>query len=154
MMYLVEPILTAMKKEMKIYILDDNEYFGTMLKESLSNKNRIVKCFQSEIEFIRRLKDMPDIIILDHTLEHCTGLEVLEVIKRKCGPVPNVIYLSAQEHLTVTLKALRNGAVEYIEKGLTPLEYVENIISKISKHTSHFETPLNLTNYRSDSTVY
>ena len=142
-----------MKKEIKIYILDDNEYFGAMLQENLSGENRIVKSFQSEIEFIRRLKDMPDIIILDHKLEHCTGLEVLEVIKRKCGPAANVIYLSAQEYLTVTLKALRNGAVEYVEKGLTPLEYIENIISKISKHTSHFETPLDLTNYRSDSTI-
>ncbi len=143
-----------MKNEIKIYILDDNEYFGTMLEGKLSGKNRIVKSFQSEIEFIRRLKDAPDIIILDHKLEHCTGLQVLQVIKRKFDTVPNVIYLSAQEHLNITLKALKNGAVEYIEKGLAPVEYIETVIAKITKHTSDFKTPLDITSYRSDSSIY
>ena len=88
-----------MKDHIKVFIMDDNRYFGNMLKASLSKKNRTVKYFQSEIELIRHLNEKPEILILDHKLEHCTGLEVLEVIKRKCGDSTNVIYLSAQEYL-------------------------------------------------------
>ncbi|MFT6245657.1 MAG: two-component SAPR family response regulator, partial [Salibacteraceae bacterium] len=54
-----------MKKEITIYILDDNRYFGTMLKDKLSKSGRLVKYFQSEIEFISRLEEKPDIIILE-----------------------------------------------------------------------------------------
>jgi DNA-binding response OmpR family regulator len=143
-----------MEKAIKIYILDDNRHFGSMIKDALSNESRVVMHFDSEIEFIRRLSDQPDIIILDHKLEYCTGLDVLEVIKRKCGPSANVIYLSAQGQLSVTLKSLRNGAIEYIEKGITPLKYIENVIAKIAKHTNQFKNPINVELYRADSTIY
>ena len=143
-----------MSASIKIFILDDNRYFGTMVKEVLKNQNREITYFQSEMEFIRKLSDNPDVIILDHKLEHCTGLEILDVIQRKCGNKTNVIYLSAQEYLNVTLKSLRNGAVEYIEKGLTPLEYLDNVIKKISVHTNNFLDPINLEAYRLDSKEY
>ncbi|MFT5779175.1 MAG: DNA-binding response OmpR family regulator [Crocinitomicaceae bacterium] len=143
-----------MEKLIKIYILDDNRHFGSMIKDALSNQSRVVMHFDSEIEFIRRLSDQPDVIILDHKLEHCTGLEVLEVIKRKCGSSANVIYLSAQGQLSITLKSLRNGAIEYVEKGITPLKYIENVIAKIAKHTNQFKNPINVELYRSDSTIY
>ena len=153
-MHSIEQILRIMKKAIKIYILDDNEYFGTMLKDKISNKNRVVEHFRLEMDFIRRLKDKPDVIILDHKLENCTGLEILEIIKRKCGTTTHVIYLSGQEYLNVMLKALRNGALEYVEKGITPLSYIDNIIDKISKHSSHFTESINVNRYRSDSRVY
>lgn len=144
----------AMSASIKIFILDDNRYFGTMVKEVLKNQNREITYFQSEMEFIRNLSDNPEVIILDHKLEHCTGLEILEVVKRRCGNKTNVIYLSAQEYLNVTLKSLRNGAVEYVEKGLTPLPYLDKVIKKISVHTNNFLEPINLVAYRSDSKVY
>ena len=144
----------AMNTSIKIFILDDNRYFGTMVKHVLTKQNREITYFQTEMEFIRKLSDNPDVIILDHKLEHCTGLEILEVIKRKCGNKTNVIYFSAQEYLNVTLKSLRNGAIEYVEKGLTPLAYLDNVIEKISIHTNNFLEPINLEAYRSDSKVY
>jgi len=143
-----------MKKKIKIFILDDNRYFGKLVEDKLTDDNREVRYFQTEMELIRRLNEKPEILILDHRLEHCTGIEILEVVRRKCGNETNVIYLSAQEYLNVTLKALRNGAVEYIEKGVTPLKYLNSVISKIEKHTKKFSIPLNIEEYRSDSRNY
>ena len=143
-----------MKNQIRIFILDDNRYFGTMVKQLLSKGDREVTYFQEEMAFIRKLPLQPDVIILDHKLEHCTGLEILEVIKRKCGPKSHVIYLSSQEYLNITLKSLRTGAVEYVEKGITPLKYLENVITKISVHTNNFLDPINLEAYRSDSKNY
>jgi DNA-binding response OmpR family regulator len=57
-----------MKDHIKVFIMDDNRYFGNMLKASLSKKNRTVKYFQSEIELIRHLNEKPEILILDHKL--------------------------------------------------------------------------------------
>ena len=143
-----------MKTSIKIFILDDDRYFGTMVKQLLSTDDREVTHFQTEMEFIRKLSDPPDVIILDHKLEFCTGLEILNVINRKCGSKSHVIYLSAQGLLNITLKSLKNGAVEYLEKGITPLKYLENVITKISVHTNNFVDPMDIEAYRSDSKTY
>jgi DNA-binding response OmpR family regulator len=106
------------------------------------------------MDLIRRLDEKPEILILDHLLENCTGLEVLEIVKRKCGDSTYVIYLSAQDYLNVTLKALRSGAIEYVEKGKTPFNHLDSIISKISFHTDGFSKPMKLDQYRTDSKSY
>jgi DNA-binding NtrC family response regulator len=146
--------LSIMSNKIKIFILDGNRYFGKLIEDKLIAEHREVRYFQTEMELIRRIDEKPEILILDHRLEHCTGLEILEVVKRRCGSATNVIYLSAQEYLNITLKALRNGAVEYIEKGITPLKYLNSVILKIEMHTEKFTKPLNIDLYRSDSRNY
>jgi len=143
-----------MKKKIKIFILDDNRYFGNLVEDKLKDDNRDVRYFQNEIELIRQLNEKPEILILDHRLESCTGIEILEVVKRKCGESTNVIYLSAQEYVHITLKALRAGAVEYVEKGVTSLNYLNSVISKINNHTNNFTKPINIDLYRNDSRNY
>ena len=143
-----------MKKKIKVFILDDNRYFGKLVEDKVMAENRDVRYFNTEIDLIKSLNEKPEILILDHRLEYCTGLEILEVVKLKCGTSTNVIYLSAQEYLNITLKALRKGAVEYVEKGITPLKYLNSVISKIERHTKNFSVPINLEKYRSDSRNY
>lgn len=143
-----------MKNSIKIFILDDDNFFGNLVKNSLKSEHREIRYFQTEMELIRSLKEKPEIFILDHRLEHCTGLEILNIVQRKCGDSTNVIYLSAQNYLNITLKALRNGAIEYLEKGVTPLKHLNAVISKIEKHTNDFSEPLNINSYRNDSNSY
>ena len=143
-----------MKKTIKIFILEDNRHFGNVLKVHLSQEGREVSYFDSELTMIAQLDEKPDILILDHQLEYCTGLEVLEIVKRKCGTDSHVIYLSAQEYLDVTLKALKNGALEYIEKSSNPLRGLERVIAKLSSHTECFTIPFDLEVYRTDSDDY
>jgi hypothetical protein len=54
----------------------------------------------------------------------------------------------------VTLKALKNGALEYIEKSSNPLRGLERVIAKLSSHTECFTIPLDLEVYRTDSDDY
>jgi hypothetical protein len=70
-----------MKKEITIYIIDDNRYFGTMLKDKLSKRGRLVKYFQSEIEFISRLEEKPDIIILEKQFQKNKMLFINRIIE-------------------------------------------------------------------------
>ena len=140
--------ITVMRKDVKIFILDDDRYFGSFILHALKDDFNDVTYFQTEFECVNSLKQKPDILILDHKLEHCTGLEILSEVQRICGPRTHVIYLSAQEHVHVTLKALKSGALEYLEKDSFTIRAIGKSIKKIKLLTLDFKLPLNVKEYR------
>ena len=137
-----------MNNTVKIFILDDDRFFGKFVKYALNEKFSDVTYFQSEYECIRSLHEKPQILILDHQLENCTGLEVITEVQRICGNNTHILYISAQEHVHVTIKALRSGAVEYLEKGNSTIQAIANSIEKIERLTDSFTVPLNVKEYR------
>ena len=140
-----------MKNDVKIFILDDDRYFGNFILHALKDNFNDVTYFQTESECIRALNSKPHILILDHKLEHCTGLEILDEVQRMCGASTSVLYLSAQEHVHVILKALRLGALEYLEKGSSTVEAITNSINKIQRLTNYFNETLNINEYRANN---
>ena len=140
-----------MKSTTTIFILDDDRYFGNFILRSLKDDFADVTYFQTEQECIDALSQKPDILILDHDLNDCTGLDILSEVQRICGPSTNVIYLSAQEHVHVTVRALRSGALEYLEKGSSTVNAIAHSIRKIERLTHQFTRPLNIQAYRAES---
>jgi DNA-binding response OmpR family regulator len=140
-----------MMKDAKIFILDDDRYFGQFIKKALQDNFSDVSYFQFEKDCINALCQRPDILILDHRLELCSGLEIIDEVQRICGERTNILYLSAQEHVHVTLKALKKGAVDYIEKDSCTIVGLGLAIKKIQRLTRDFTTPLNIKLYRKAS---
>jgi DNA-binding NtrC family response regulator len=140
--------MQIMNNDVKIFILDDDRYFGNFILHALKDYYNDVTYFQTESECIRALHDKPNILILDHKLKHCTGLEMLGEVQRICGASTSVLYLSAQEHVHVTIKAMRLGALEYLEKGSNTIHAITNSINKIQQLTNHFSVVLNINEYR------
>lgn len=137
-----------MKTNARIFILDDDRYFGHFIQQALMEDFSDVTYFQSERECIKALIHKPDILILDHKLELCTGLEIIDEVQRLCGNKTYILYLSAQEHVHITLKALKNGAVDYLEKDSCTITGLSEAIQKIKKLTQNFTIPLNIQSYR------
>ncbi len=105
-----------MSNNFKIVILEDDTFFGNLLKNYLmSNDYENIELYHDEDVFLSSIKKEPTLLILDHHLIHSTGLDVLEKIKEKI-PSLQFIYLSGQEYSHIAIKALRLGALEYIEK--------------------------------------
>ena len=142
-----------MKKNIKIFILDDDHFYGTLLKNAIAKPNREVHYFDSEMEFIRRLSERPEIIILDHKLKQCTGLQILNLLSKKRNLVTNVIYVSAQGLTSSTSQSLEMGAVDYIDKGVVPIEDVEKSIQKILSYTNNFQNSPNIRPYNTASSI-
>ncbi len=138
-------------ENLNVYILEDDLFYAQMLSAQLRVQNirsLIFSKAQSCIDMIKR--NQPDILILDHNLDNITGLEVLNNTSNYLEG-SSVIYLSAQEQFNVTLKALRNGATDYIEKGKNDFKQLQKVLKKIEKHTTKFTAPLNLNEYRLDT---
>jgi DNA-binding NtrC family response regulator len=127
-------------KKINIFILDDDRYYSHFLKMALKNDKYDIKVFQKENKCIEEIKICPDILILDHKLEHTTGLEVLDLVNRMNHGKTKVIYLSAQEHVHIAVKAMKRGAITYIEKSDDTVKEIDKIIQKMTKITNNFQS--------------
>lgn len=122
----------------KIFIMDDDEFFSNIIKNFLLN-NEIpdVHVFNKEKLLLDHLEENPDLIIIDHFLENTTGLEMMEIIKLK-KPKTQFIYLSSQEYYHIAIKAMKQGALDYIEKNQRSFEKLKGIIKTAVDRTDNF----------------
>lgn len=101
---------------LKIFILDDDVWYGSMLHHYLSlNPDYEVHRFDNTQTFLQNLHQKPDVVTLDYSLPDITGSEVLTKIKES-HPDIQVIVISGQEDISTAINLLKNGAFDYIVK--------------------------------------
>ncbi|MFY8025980.1 MAG: sigma-54-dependent transcriptional regulator [Sediminibacterium sp.] len=105
-------------KPLKIFILEDDLWYGTMLEHYLSlNPDYQVDRFDTEKSFFQKLPEKPDVVTLDYSLAvgDADGSKVLKKIK-DLYPETAVIIISGQEEITTAVELLKSGAFDYIVK--------------------------------------
>lgn len=122
-----------MKK--KIFLVDDDKMFSTMLADHLEEQGHTVTAFATGEECLEQLDEKPDAIVLDYYLDSNdtnaqNGLEILKII-HKTVPDQKVIMLSSQEHYGVALRTIASGAVSYVIKDLKSFKEIDSILSDI-----------------------
>jgi DNA-binding NtrC family response regulator len=124
-----------MKKDnTSIFVVEDDNFFAHLVKESLSKKNfNNVTVFNSGEACLSNMEEAPEVVILDHGLGKMNGLDVLRKIKTT-NPMVQVIFLSAQEKMSVAVKSLRYGAYDYLEKNSQSLDRVAHMVRRIRHH--------------------
>lgn len=110
----------------KILVLDDDESIRKTIVSYLKKQNYILLSADNGLEGIEIFKnESPDLIITDIRMPGASGFEVLQNV-RENDPHTPVIIMTAFDDMHNTVKAMQQGAFDYIEK---PLE-IENL-----KHT-------------------
>ncbi|MBA4166000.1 MAG: sigma-54-dependent Fis family transcriptional regulator [Chitinophagaceae bacterium] len=101
---------------LKIFILEDDTWYGSMLHHYLSlNPDYEVRRFENSAEFFNHLHEIPDVVTLDYSLPDMAGDEVLKKI-RETYPTIQVLVISGQEDVATAISLLKNGAFDYIVK--------------------------------------
>lgn len=99
-----------------IYIIDDDPSVGRSLGLLLQSAgHRSVAFGQAEEFFGSAGRDHPGCILLDVFLKGDSGLELQEEIL-KGFPLLPVIYMTGRGDIPMSVKALRNGALNFLEK--------------------------------------
>jgi len=115
-----------MKKPL-ILIIDDEHDILKTLQQALEDEECRVEILDrgtKAIETIGRL--VPDVVFLDIFMPNCNGLELLSQIKAEY-PQQKVIVISGFGNIPLAVKALKSGAVDFIEKPLS----LDDILSKL-----------------------
>ncbi|MCX5810174.1 MAG: sigma-54 dependent transcriptional regulator [Proteobacteria bacterium] len=119
-------------KRRKILIIDDEQSLLESLEMFLSEKGYVVGCALTANEGLEKNRSFePDVIILDIRLPDMDGLEVLQEL-RKNYKGKSVIIITAFHDMDTTIKAMKQGACEYITKPID-IEELEEAIGRALK---------------------
>ena len=123
-----------MKK--KIFIVDDDDFFSTMMEDHLS-KNVLIETskFPTGELCLANLHEKPYAVVLDYNLDSqikgaANGLTILKQIK-KLVPETHVILLSSQSKYGVAATTISEGADHYIIKDNDAFKAIDSIFSDL-----------------------
>lgn len=119
-----------MSKKGKILIVDDDvELLSTMTRYLELKGVEVTGKGSGEEASVFIEKEEFDLVILDIVLPGASGIEILKSIKAR-NPNQKVIVMTAMLSIENTIAALREGAVEYLLKPFSSMEYIWTVIEE------------------------
>jgi DNA-binding response OmpR family regulator len=122
------------ESHVKILIVDDDKIIADILRDLLSEKNRLVDvCYDGFSAIENMQKSLYDLIIVDMVMPGMGGLDLLKFAK-KINPDVVVIIVTGYASVETAVTAIREGAYDYIRKPCKLEEIsivVKNAIEKI-----------------------
>src|SRR5579885_2276398 len=99
-----------------VFVVDDDDGMRAALRRRLTLAGLAVEAFPSGIEFLARA-DLArhGCILLDISMPGMNGLEVQTTLKRRGVALP-IIFLTGHADIPSAVTAMREGAVDFIEK--------------------------------------
>jgi DNA-binding NtrC family response regulator len=122
-----------MKKNGRIFLVDDDELIISMLSRVLKNGGYEVRTATDAEGVVSKIKAWSsDIVLLDIRIGEHSGIEVLkELVAQECSA--QVVMLTADDTAETAVKAMKLGAADYLTKPFNVDEIkivLQNIIEK------------------------
>ncbi len=119
-------------KKMKIFLVDDDELTVKLTRFHLRLQGyEDVTTYSNGISCLNNLVYKPDIIFLDKQMDDMPGLDVLRKIKEVDSTIYVAIF-SGDDNPLVIDDFKKNGASEYVVKGLDAMKRIEEILQTVS----------------------
>jgi two-component system, OmpR family, alkaline phosphatase synthesis response regulator PhoP len=118
-------------KPASILITDDEANIRMMLRTALeADGHRVSEASNGREALARIADDAPDLVVLDLNMPVMDGMAVLEQLQAMSPEdKPRVMILTAYGSIPAAVKATRLGAVDFLEKPLTPSELRQSVRS-------------------------
>jgi DNA-binding NarL/FixJ family response regulator len=121
-----------------IFIVEDNQTYSKVLQNYIKTKFpelKEVRIFPVGETCITELGSNPDLIIVDYFLDSKytdaeTGLEFIQEV-RAIKPEANIVVLSEQQEINVTVEAIEKLKCIYIKKDEQALEKIAKVITEV-----------------------
>jgi DNA-binding NtrC family response regulator len=103
-----------------VLIIEDKESMAQMLSQAVGAEGYRVIIAKDGREGIQKFKDNPvDLVVTDLKLPHKGGIEVLETVKEH-NPLVPVILMTAYGTIETAVKAVKEGAYDFLTKPFDP----------------------------------
>ena len=124
----------------EIFIVEDDVTSRAILSAVLTNAGyKVISFFDGEALLAAVRKRRPHCVLLDVCLPGKSGLEILRDL-RAVDPV-RVIMISGHGTIDVAVQALRDGALDFIQKPFKPREMLTRIENVLEKQASEALLP-------------
>ncbi|RHW63462.1 DNA-binding response regulator [Clostridium botulinum] len=107
----------------KVYLVEDEKSLNILLEKYLQREGYEVTTFFNGSSAIERIKDVPDIWILDIMLPDIDGYQIIKAIKENNKNTP-VIFMSARNEELDRVVGLELGSDDYLSKPFLPRELI------------------------------
>lgn len=111
----------------KVYVVDDDIIIRILLEEVFRNADIAVETYASAEEFL--LAYDPGIrgcLVLDNLMPGMNGIELQEVLSAHGNKAP-VIFLTGAGDVSIAVKALKGGAIDFLEKPVEPARMLRSV---------------------------
>ena len=110
----------------KILVVDDEAMARKLLKDFLEVKGYDVITASGGKEALEKIKEGPDIVLLDIMMPDMHGMEVLDKIK-ETSPSTVVIMVTALAENAIGVESIKRGAFDFVTKPID-LKHLEFLI--------------------------
>jgi RNA polymerase sigma factor (sigma-70 family) len=125
-------------QEPLVYIVDDDADVRNSLVWLLESVGISAVTYANVEEFLAELDpDRPACLILDVRMPKISGFQLLERLNQLKLPLP-VIFCSAHGDIRMSVRALQQGAVDFLEKPYDPQQIIEVVQSNLITAAERF----------------
>ena len=122
-----------------VFVIDDDVSILRSVSRVLRLADYTVEVFTSPPQFLRRAPyEGPGCVIVDLQMPEMSGLELQQAARANGSTLP-VIFLSGQGDIQTAVKAVKAGAVEFLEKPFVTDKLLEAVGSALTAHRKLLE---------------
>lgn len=122
-----------LKKEDRIYLLDDNMFYASIFEQHLLNLGYTdISTFSDPSTCFDKPGPPPDIIFYNHGIDFLKGLEVLKLIKRQYPDI-YMIFTCGPDDVETVIQSLKYGAFDYFVRGENDDKNIAAVLTKIHR---------------------
>jgi two-component system response regulator FixJ len=120
-----------MTAEATVFVVDDNVGVRKSLRALLESAGLAVETYASGEEFLAAYDpERPGCLVLDVRLRHGSGLDVQDELRRHKTTLP-IIVLTGHGDVSSSVRALKAGALDFLQKPAPPKVLLERIRAAI-----------------------
>jgi FixJ family two-component response regulator len=113
--------------EPTVYIVDDDPDMRDSLAWLMSTVGLTVATFSSADQFLREfIPNGPGCLVFDVRMPGTSGLDLFEILTSRNEGMP-VIFITAHADVPMAIRAMKSGAVEFVEKPFNRQTLLEKI---------------------------
>lgn len=121
-------------KKQHIFFLDDEPSVREAVRETLEDLDVEVSCFASPAKCLEQLRSQKcDLLITDLKMPKMNGIELMRDVKR-LAPWVLVLVITGYGDIPTAVKAIKAGAVDFIEKPLVKESFLLKVKSILQKN--------------------
>jgi two-component system response regulator FixJ len=125
----------------RIYIIDDDDAVRESLSMLLRSEDFNVSAFANPLDFLDKIVDSKDgCIILDLCMPQMSGMQLMDELRKLKITLP-IICITGHGDIPTAVKALKIGAIDFLEKPFDSTMLIDVIRTSISMrmNTQHID---------------